>query len=72
MIIGGTGFIALELINTLYRKESLSEDDKLAAMAIAAGVAATGLLWKAIQNRTTGPKAKYKVIYVNMQNKRGF
>lgn len=74
MIIGGTGFIVLELVNSLYRKESLSEDNKLAAMAIAAGVVATGLLWKAIQSRSTGPKAKYKVIYVKMgvDNKRAF
>lgn len=74
MIIGGTGFIVLELVNTVYRNESLSDGNKLTAMAIAAGVAATGLLWKAIQNRTTGSKAKYKVVYVNMgtNNKRAF
>ena len=73
MILGGTGFIVLELVNTLYRNESLSDDNKLTALAIAAGIAGAGFLWKHLQNRSNKPGKKYKVIYVNMSTKkRGF
>ena len=69
LIIGGTGFIMLELVNTLYRGESLSDDNKLTALVVAAGVAATGLLWKYLQNRSNKP-GKYKVVYVHMSTKK--
>ena len=72
MIIGGTGFIALEMVNTLYRGESLSDGNKLTVLAIAAGVAVTGFLWKQLQKRSTRAGAKYKVIYVNMTQKKSF
>lgn len=72
MIIGGTGFIALELVNTIYRGESLSDGNKLTVLAIAAGVAVTGFLWKQLQNRSTRAGTKYKVIYVNMGSKKSF
>lgn len=72
MIIGGAGFIVLELVNTLYRGESLSDGNKLTVMAIAAGVAATGLLWKHLQNRRERTGKKYKVIYVKMTGKKAF
>lgn len=72
MIIGGTGFIVLELVNTLYRGESLSDGNKLTVMAIAAGIAATGVLWKHLQNRGDRKGKKYIVIYVNMSGKKAF
>ena len=72
MIIGGAGFIVLELVNTLYRGESLSDGNKLTVMAIAAGVAATGLLWKHLQSRRERTGKKYKVIYVKMTGKKAF
>lgn len=72
MIAGGAGFIVLELVNTAYRGESLNEGNKLTLLAIAAGVAATGLLWKHLKKRNSGAGKKYKVIYVSMAPKKAF
>lgn len=72
MIAGGTGFIVLEVVNTVYRGESLSDGNKLTVIAIAAAVAVTGFLWKHLQNRSTNAGTKYKVIYVDMTTKKSF
>ena len=64
MIIGGTGFILLELVNTVYRKESLTANNKLTPLGIAAGVVAAGLAIVHSQNRTDKAGGRYKVIYV--------
>jgi hypothetical protein len=72
MAISGTGFIFLELVNTAYRKESLSEDNKLTALAVAAAVAGAGFLWLNLRNRNTKAGQKYKVVYVSMANKKAF
>lgn len=72
MVVGGIGFIVLEVVNTLYRGESFSDGNKLTAMGIAAGIAATGLLWKHLQNRGERTGKKYKVVYVNMSKKKAF
>jgi hypothetical protein len=72
MSLGGTGFIILELVNTFYRGESLSDGNKLTVLAIAAGVAATGFLWQHLQNRNTSAGTKYKVVYVDMTVKKPF
>jgi hypothetical protein len=69
LIAGGSGFIALELINTLYRKESLNDGKKLAAIGIAAGVAATGILLQTLSSRKDKVGNKYKVYYI--KNARG-
>ncbi len=71
LMAGGAGFIVLELVNTAYRGESLSDDNKLTLLAIAAGVAATGFLWKQLQKKANSGK-KYKVIYVSMAPKKAF
>ena len=72
LMAGGAGFIILELVNTAYRGESLSDGNKLTLLAIAAGVAATGFLWKQLQKRSSRAGKKYKVIYVNMAPKKAF
>ena len=72
MIAGGLGFIGLELVNTLYRGESLSDDNKLTLFAIAAGVAVTGFVWKQLEKRSTRAGTKYKVFYVSMASKKSF
>lgn len=64
MKIGGIGFIVLELVNSTYRKESLSENNKVAPLAIAAGVAATGFAITYFQNKSDKAGGKYKVVYV--------
>ena len=64
MKIGGIGFIILELVNSTYRKESLSENNKVVPLAIAAGVAATGFAITYFQNKSDKAGGKYKVVYV--------
>ena len=64
MIIGGIGFITLELVNTAYRHESLTENNKLASLGIAAGVAAAGFIWKYIAKSRNKVGGKYKMVYV--------
>lgn len=64
MKLGGLGFLVLELVNTAYRKESISEDNKLVPLGIAAGVAATGFAISYFQNKADKAGGKYKVVYV--------
>jgi len=64
LIYGGLGFITLEVVNSLYRNESLSANNKLPSLGIAAGVAATGFLIQYLQNRSEKAGPKYKIIYV--------
>ena len=64
MIIGGVGFIVLELVNTLNRGESINENNKIPSLAIAAGIAAAGLLWQQIQKQKTKAGGKFTVVYV--------
>lgn len=72
MSLGGTAFIVLEVVNTAYRGESFNEGNKLTVLAIVAGVAATGFLWQHLQNRSTNPGTKYKVVYIDMTVKKSF
>lgn len=65
MIIGGLGFMGLELVNTAYRKESINSNNKLASLSIAAGVAATGFAWNYISKHRNRVGGKYKVVYMH-------
>ena len=64
MKVGGVAFLVLELVNTGYRKESISANNKLLPLGIAAGVAATGFAISYFQNRSDKVGGKYKVVYV--------
>lgn len=64
LIIGGIGFLSLELINTAYRRESITEGNKLTSLGIAAGVAATGFIWNYLNNSRNKVGGKYKIVYV--------
>lgn len=64
MIIGGLGFAGLELINTAYRRESLTQNNKLESLSISAGVAVTGILWNFISKNRNKVGGKYRVVYV--------
>lgn len=64
LIIGGLGFMGLELINTVYRGESLTQNNKLESLSIAAGAAATGFLWNFISKNRNKVGGKYRVVYV--------
>lgn len=64
MMVGGAGFVILELVNTLYREESIRDNNKLPSLAIATGVAATGWLWSWVKNKRDRVGKKYVVQYV--------
>jgi hypothetical protein len=64
MRVGGVGFLVLELVNTAYRKESITANNKIVPLGIAAGVAATGFAIAYFQNRSDKAGGKYKVVYV--------
>jgi hypothetical protein len=64
MKIGGVGFLILELVNTGYRKESITANNKILPLGIAAGVAATGFAITYFQNKDDKAGGKYKVVYV--------
>jgi hypothetical protein len=66
MIIGGVGYLILELVNTAYRGESINDHNKLYTLGVAAGIAATGFLWEYLKVQSNKAGGKYKVVYVHM------
>jgi hypothetical protein len=64
MMIGGAGFLVLETVNALYRKDSFSDSKRLISMGIAAGVAVAGFLWNNANNKKENKPNKLKVVYV--------
>ena len=66
MMIGGAGYIILELVNGTYRGESISSNNKLPSLVIAAGIAIAGFLWTELQTHNNKAGNKYKVVYVRI------
>ena len=66
MTLGGLGYLVLESVNTLYRKESFNDRSKLIGMGVAAGVAGAGLLLKRLHDNSKEAGGKFKVVYVKM------
>jgi len=64
LMIGGVGYIVLELVNTAYRGDNLSDGNTMTGIAIAGAVAVTGLLWNHIANKRDRVGGKYKAVYV--------
>ena len=65
LMIGGAGYVLLELINSAYRKESLNQGNKLTSLGIGAGVAIAGYTWSRLTNDSQKRASrKYKVVYV--------
>jgi hypothetical protein len=64
MKVGGVGFLILELVNTAYRKESITANNKIVPLGIAAGVATAGFAITYFQNKSDKAGGKYKVVYV--------
>lgn len=64
MKLGGVGFLVLELVNTAYRKESVTANNKIVPLGIAAGVATAGFAITYFQNKSDKAGGKYKVVYV--------
>ena len=68
LLYGGAGYIVLELVNTAYRKESLNEGNKLTSLAIAGGVALTGLIWQESIKSKQRKGRKVTVEYIKMSD----
>lgn len=64
--LGGTGYILLELVNTAYRKESLSDNKKLTGLGVAALVAAAGFFWQHQKQKSQVAGKQYRVEYIKM------
>jgi hypothetical protein len=64
MMLGGAGFIVLELVNTAYRKESINANNKMTSLGIAAGIAAVGFAITRFQKHSDKAGGKYKVFYI--------
>lgn len=63
---GGAGYVILELVNSLNRKESLNEGNKLAGLGIGAATFAAGYAWQRIKTRPRIAGKHYSVEYVRM------
>lgn len=68
MILGGAGFVVLELVNTAYRGDSLFNSKKLTAIGIAAGVAVAGWLIEKSKARNKKVGKKYIVEYIRAKS----
>lgn len=64
MMAGGVGFFVLETVNTIYRKESFSDNNRLLSMGISAAVAAAGYMWARAKVKKENGENKLNVIYV--------
>ena len=65
MVLGGVGYLVLELVNGEYRHESITAHHKLPSMIVAAGVASGGFIWSRLQRKKDNASEKYQVIYVH-------
>ncbi len=64
LIRAGFGYAVLESVNTLYRKESFSEDNKLVSIGVGLVAGGTGILWQQVKKSRDKAGGKYKVQYV--------
>ena len=64
LIIGGTGYALLNVINGAYLHESVTSSKNLTSLGIAAGAVGTGILI----NYLTKHSRKYHVEYIHMND----
>jgi hypothetical protein len=67
-IIGGVGYAVLNVVNGLYKDESLGDKENLRALGIAGGVAAGGFILNRIHKKRQRSGKLYKIQYVRMTN----
>lgn len=65
-MIGGVGYGVLNVINGLYRKESLGDKENLQSLAIAGAVAGGGFLLNRLHKYRERKGKNYKILYVKM------
>jgi hypothetical protein len=67
-MIGGVGYIVLNVLNGWYRKEPIGDADNLKSLAIAGGVAGGGFLLNRLHRYREKNGKKYKIQYIKMTN----
>ena len=67
-MIGGVGYIVLNVLNGWYRKEPIGDADNLKSLAFAGGVAGGGFLLNRLHRYREKNGKKYKINYVKMTN----
>lgn len=70
LMIGGTGYAALNIINGGILGESITDSDNLKKLGIALGVAGTGFLLKKLTGKEARFERKYRVHYIKMNEKK--
>jgi hypothetical protein len=65
-IIGGAGYIFLNLVNGKYKKEPISSSENAKKLGIAAAVMATGVLLNVLHRRNNKFSRKYVIQYIRM------
>jgi hypothetical protein len=67
LIIGGAGYIFLNLVNGNYFNQSLTENNNLQHLSIAAAAVAAGVLIQYLSHHGNHNGGKYRVVYVHME-----
>lgn len=68
-MVGGLGYIALNLINGAYLHESVDDSKNVTGLAIAGGVAITGFVMNRIYHSRKKHGKLYKIEYIHMNDK---
>ena len=66
LIFGGAGYIIMNLVNSIYLKQPISESRNIAKLAIAFAATTTGFLLSKLFSTNSYKKNKYEIEYVNM------
>jgi len=69
LVIGGVGYLLLNLANGAYLKEPVTNDSNLQSLGISLGAAGAGLLINRFTRRSSFSNKKYRIVYVRMSGK---
>jgi hypothetical protein len=70
LMIGGTGYAALNVINGAYLNEPITDSRNLRSLGIALGAAGTGYLLSRLNGKEAKFERKYRVHYIRMNEKK--
>jgi hypothetical protein len=70
LMVGGTGYAALNIINGAILKEPITDSKNLRNLGIALGAAGTGFLLKKLNGKEGKFERKYRVHYIKMSEKK--
>jgi hypothetical protein len=70
LMIGGTGYAALNVINGAYLNEPITDSKNLRSLGIALGAAGTGYLLHRLNRKEAKFERRYRVHYIKMNEKK--